>query len=243
VAVTVLDVKGGFASAVSTQLPAFATDPTAGDLIVVGVSLFNRGAATCSVSDTASNTYTRIGAITDNAIPGSTAMFYAQNVTGGSTFRVTLTNSATLGHALVAWLLRGALATAFNADNSVAVGNSTSPAPGTTTLTPPAGSMFIAMMYMGSSGATVTDPTGWNTVGSNGFTAAMKTASTQNGYSSPQFADVWSVYKISSTAENPQWSISSAVPWGAQVASFAPAASAGPTGGVIRARYRLGNAA
>ena len=183
---TILDVKNGFNNTASTQLAAFSTNPSNGDLIVVGVSVFNRAGATVAVTDTAGNTYTRVGALIDQAgMPGTIAVFYAQNITGGSTFRVTLTLGSAHGHALVAFLVSGAKAAAFNGDNISLVTSLQIPAIGPTVLTPPTQSIFFGSLYIGASGGNHQPAAGWNTVGSNGFTAAMNTAATVNQYANP----------------------------------------------------------
>lgn len=234
----ILDVQSGFNNTASTQLPAFAVNPSNGDLIVVGVSVFNRGAATVAVTDTAGNTYTRVGGpLLDNAgIPGTIALFYAQNITGGSTFRVTLTLSVLHGHAFAAFLITGAAVVAFNGDN-VSASGATSTTPillGPTTPAPPKQSIFFGSLYFAASGNAILPGAGWNVVGSNGFTAGMNTTASVNQYTNPFFASQYLIYKISTTAETATWTQTpgGSIQFLAYAASFSSGAASGGGGGV-----------
>jgi hypothetical protein len=244
-AFTLRDVKSGFNNTASNQLAAFSTTPSAGDLVVVGVAVFNRSAATIAVSDTYGSAYTRVGAIIDNAgIPGSLAIFCAQNVAGGSPCQVTLTLGSAKGHALVAWLIGAAdVAAAANGDLVSATGSVTTPVgPGPTLVTPARSSIFIGLLYYGAQGVVITKPSGWNVIGSNGFTAGMDTASRLNQYTNPYFVRLDTIYKISATTENPSWTTDagSTTPYLSLQTSFLSSAGggAGSAGGGYRSRYQ-----
>lgn len=235
-AITIKDVKGTFGQATSSQLAAFAADPTNGDLIVALVAIFNLAGATFGISDTASNAYTQIGSnVTQAGIPGTLALFYAKNITGGSGFRVTLTISASRHFAWTAWAVTGVDADPYNGDIMSAVGTTQTAAPGASAVTPAANSIHLGAMCVGST-TVPANPSGWNTTGVNGFTAGMDAAAGQEGFATN--FDIFTAYKLSGAIENPQWDLTVAgQPWAALTASFKPGVAAG--GGSSRRRRTM----
>jgi len=67
---------------------------TSGNLIVVGLTVYNAAIPTNAISDNKGNTYTKVA----EAINGSdhAAIFYAKNVTGGSSFTITSSVNGTV---------------------------------------------------------------------------------------------------------------------------------------------------
>ena len=197
-----------------TALPAFASDPQAGDTIVVGLASWDP-AAIVAPTDSAGNAYTLIGTIASPANI-TVSLWVAQNILGGAAFVVTNHQSASSSTTdAVAWLLRGVAAAAYNADwhGASAAGPPSAIASGLSTLTPPAGSLFLGVAAdAGAPG------TGWNTTGVHGFTATLAgRAAVSNGTFT-----LASAYQISSVAASAPFAAGATYGWAALVASFAP---------------------
>jgi len=221
-ALTIIDLKSQVTFSGSATPPAFSTNPAAGDLIVLCLEVNNRGAAVPTVSDNKGNTYTRLGSIVDNipVLNGSGLMFYTVVVTGGASFTITINVGASVGTAYGAWLIRGAAASPYNGDVRSATGTGTSMGPGTLPA-PPQTSIAIAFLSFGGSGYPSGGvPSGWNVVGSNGFTSGMNGQTAPSNWSAPFWADCLMIYKVTTTAETPVWTNSASVTWLSLIASF-----------------------
>lgn len=70
-----------------------ASSVTSGDLILVGVTTWNQTISTSSIHDSKGNTYTRVLEAVNSTSSDHAAIFYAKNVTGGSSFTVSSTVS------------------------------------------------------------------------------------------------------------------------------------------------------
>lgn len=220
--ISILDVKSGSGTAISRQLAAFAVNPSAGDLILVGVAMFQFGSINLP-TDTAGNTYVQIGplqqAMTSNCY---LAMFYAKNIVGGALFKVSISFNTSHAYAAVAWAVTGADLNPYNGDFVARAATGTAVGAGPSIVAPPANSLFFGITSVNIFSA-VTEAATWNVTGANGFTAAMKTAAAVPDYSSND--DIFSEYKISSSVENAQWTIGSPADWAAIQASFKPLGS------------------
>jgi len=223
-AITIVDVKSGSGQATSAQLAAFASNPVTGDTVVVGIAMFSSGTINAP-TDTAGNTYTQIGT-TQNAPSTQLYMglFYAKNITGGSTFRVTISFNASHHYAVVAWVLHGVDANPYNGDWVTHTAFSNAPNAGPSAGAPGvANSLFFGIL---NTPAVVTTGSGWNTTGANGFTAGMATAAVVADYAAHDA--IYSEYKISSVAEGANWSLNANNQWVAMQASFAPSTAPPP---------------
>lgn len=89
--------SGYHTNSTSAATAAFAANVAAGNLIVVGVSVYNNTSLTATVTDNLGNTYTQIGSFFGGGQP-MIALFYAKNVLGGAcTITVTPSASAFTG--------------------------------------------------------------------------------------------------------------------------------------------------
>lgn len=160
-------------SAGSIALPAFGVNPANGDTIVVCQAWFSStaGLTSSAPTDTAGNTYTRVGAA--DLTWGANlylAMWKAENIVGGSAFVITLhvSNSSTI--AGVARCLTAALKSAYALDGTTNQVSGTSSA--TTAASGPSGgrpnAIYIACVTDGQTDpASFTPEPGWNDRGAN----------------------------------------------------------------------------
>jgi hypothetical protein len=229
-AITILDVQQVAGSASSSyQTPAFATNPSNGDLIVVNVAIFAAGNPGCPhvPTDTAGNRYIQLGGFSKN-IQQNVWQFAAYNITGGSSFKVTLTFETAVNFVVViAWAITGIDVEPYNNDYSPNTG-ATSPAVSGTTPAPPVQSIFIGAVTDNGPNNNETDGSGWNTTGVNGFTAGMQTNARFGNFSGVN--DLYTEYKISSSAEQATWTQGANSNYVATVASFSQSGGA-PSGG------------
>lgn len=220
--ISIIDVKGASGNATSAQLAAFAADPANGDTIVVSYGCYHGPTNHLAPTDTTGmNTYTQIGTINVHSSTNAQSLWYAKNIVGGSTFRVTC-NPNNSYFACEAWVLRGVSLNPYNGDFSkfTPVVATTTVLTGATSPAPAPNSIFLAFASIGSSNV-LTDQAGWNTTGANGFTAGMLTAARINDYASN--FDNWGAYKISSTVEEGSWTgATNDTDKGGLIASFAP---------------------
>lgn len=219
---TILDVQSGQVSGASTlQLPAFATNPAVGDLIVVGESDWHSTLAklVSTPSDTYGNTYSAVGSALIVVSTERAGVYSAPVTTGGGSFRVTGNAAAGVSElAVIAWLLRESNgAPVYNNDFKFANGTSVAnPSSGTTTPAPAAGSLFLAFMANVNATA-VSDGSGWNAL-TNGFTSTMLSAARLTDNTTHQ--DLYSEWMLSSAAANGQWTevadtwVAAAMSWG-----------------------------
>ena len=86
-------VQGGKDTTVGTGV-TLPSPVTTGNLIVVGITTWGQSIPANAVTDNKGNTYTKIGEVVNAASGDHAALFYAKNVTGGSSFTVSLVASA-----------------------------------------------------------------------------------------------------------------------------------------------------
>lgn len=220
---TIVDVQSGQVStANSLQLPAFASNPVANDLIVVGYSNWNSTTRPLlTPSDTGGNTYSLVGSQLATSAAANLAVYTGPVVTGGASFRVTGNSTANTAELSVeAWLLRETAGTPiYNGDfKSNIQATTANPNTGTTTPAPGTGSLFLAFMSNLNTPA-VTDPSGWNAL-TNGFNSTMATAADLSNNTPHQ--DLFGAWKLSDVAVNAQWTEASDT-WAALALSWKPA--------------------
>jgi RHS repeat-associated protein len=95
--------SGGGGGGTSTSTPAFvqgamnsstgavtaSSAVTTGNTVIVGLTIWNTSIPSNAISDNKGNTYTKIGETINAGSTDHAALFYARNVTGGSSFTVT----------------------------------------------------------------------------------------------------------------------------------------------------------
>jgi hypothetical protein len=222
-AVTIKDVRGVAGNALTSALTAFATNPVAGDAVVVGYSIYNTASPGLAPTDTGNNTYTQIGTMNLGGTTG-VSLWLAKNIGANTGLTVTVKPNGTY-FAAVGWLLTGVSANPYNGDFGKAnSGSGTTASVATTGGTPVNGSLYLGFCSVPNS-VSLTDNAAWNAVAS-GFTSGMRADGRclENQWAS--FNDLWSEYLIGNGVQTPTWSWSGSNAWAAVVASFAPA---GPT--------------
>lgn len=95
----------GFPQTLTT--PAFASDTTSGNLIVVGAMSQSGANAIDSVTDSKSNTYTRRGQA-NSSTSINCEIWVAENITGGASHTVTATENGFLTGGVIAFEISGA---------------------------------------------------------------------------------------------------------------------------------------
>jgi hypothetical protein len=115
---------GGSGTTTSTSTPAyvqskkdsatgsatFTAAVTTGNLVVVALSIWNTTVPSSAISDNKGNTYTKAVEAINTGTTDHVALFYAQNVTGGSSFTVTSSIGGTVAiHEYSGVALTGAL--------------------------------------------------------------------------------------------------------------------------------------
>lgn len=164
-------VQGSSASS-SAPTRAMGSNVTAGNVICGYIQWTNTSATLNSVTDSLSNTYTRLHNPTDHIIVRS-AMFYAVNISGGAC-TLTFTFSAATASAQIIHEASGVDAAPF--DGSVLnaqdnIGTSADAATSTAITTTAAGDYIFGAASEWSSGGAVTQGTGFTTAG-NGNNAS-----------------------------------------------------------------------
>ena len=142
-------------SSVDSASGSFSSLPSAGNFIVVGISVFNSSAdlpAGC-VTDNQGNTYTRAvrGPVhATNTVP---AIFYAENIGSPSgTFTVTVDPSGTGNYIEFSAAEFSAMATSSSLDKTQTnEGDSATPTSGTTAATTQADELVLAVLATGNS--------------------------------------------------------------------------------------------
>lgn len=226
-AITFKDVKGGqtTSNGASQALTAFATNPAAGDLIVVFQASFfgTNPTHTAPTDNIGGNTYTQIGTVQRDSTVVEYTMWFSKLVNGGASFVVTgHQTNGTMG--LVAVLLTGNHATTpYNSDTAFQNTTGANPSSGTSVGTPPTGSIFLGAVTDGLGNNAETDGSGWNATGVNGCTAGMVTAMRQTNNTNSQ--DLYVEYKMANVGTAAVWTAASSL-YIARVASFQPAAGA-----------------
>lgn len=165
---------GGNTSGVAT----FSGTTSAGGLIIVGIVFTDGAASVSSVVDSASNTYTAVGAGLLSGAFSFSRIYYAKNVTGGTNIAVTVTINAGAFGGVIAHEVSGADTTApldqeaQNAQSAVGTGADAVTSGSDTTL---ANGEYIFGMTADESfgGPTQTTGTGFtagqNSINDNGF--------------------------------------------------------------------------
>lgn len=219
-AVGVVDVQSTFETNATTKaLPAFGTNPSNGDTVVVAYSMQNYANFTSKLvpTDNFGNTYALLSALQGGSTNGI-AVYYAENIVGGASFVVTARPNQTAENwTAVAWCITGV--SRYNGDLKSAGAGFGAIATGTSSPAPAANSIFLAFVSVRSTSAATADTgAGWNAV-SNGFTSGMATNSTNNGASA---SAVSSEYKMSSSALDATFGNPGNVAWAAIEVSFRP---------------------
>lgn len=227
-ALTIRDVQscGGAGAGAPTSalaMGAFASDPVNGDVIIVGSSVYTDAAGGQAPTDSAGNTYVRVGTAVLQSVGNPNtglALWAAYNITGGSSFVVT-DHTKNNAHAAVAWCLTGADASPYNGDWVEAHGATTSPqVVGPSTPSPAANSIMLGFHMQDASANTPTYTAGWNTTGVNGFDAGMLGRS-HNSYAGVPIT-LFSAYLLTSTVETLTWTCVISFDWAGMLASFKP---------------------
>lgn len=220
-ALTIKDTRAGSVGAADLTLTAFSTNPAVGDVIVVYYAEF--GGTGIAPTDSQGNTYTEI-ALSGG---GSTKvhMWYAKVTTAGST-QVTCKKGTWTHAAGQAWLLTGSFSTTpYNSDVFTQFATTTSALFGPTSLAQVyPGSIFLVGVSIGGTND-VGDPTGYNTEGVNGFTAAMHGADRSKKLDWSAHEDILTAYKLSSSGAAESGSFPNSTggqQWATVIASFAP---------------------
>lgn len=201
-AISILDVRGVSGNNTTFQLAAFAADPGNGDLIVVAYGQYH-ASSPLAPTDTAGNTYLQIGTTNVAASTNSQSLWYAKNITGGTNFRVTVNPNGSYC-ACQAWAITGVGPNPYNSDFSkfTPVIATTEVHSGTSNPAPSPNAIFLGFASIGATNV-LTDQSGWNTTGANGFDAGMLTRARIADYASN--FDCFGAYKIASTAQEAVW--------------------------------------
>lgn len=87
-------------SAHTTLALTFDSSATSGNLIVVSVGYYPAARSITSVTDSQGNTYTAVAAVftTDAGDPHEAQIYYAKNISGGSSFQITVTYDSSLSY-------------------------------------------------------------------------------------------------------------------------------------------------
>lgn len=233
---TVVDVQQATGSLVtSVQTPAFASSPTTGDLIVVAMSTWDNGGSGGSgasvhsaPTDTAGNTYVQIGSQIHSASGSSNqcSMWACVGATGGSTFRVTSHQTSAYA-TVIAWCVRPSTVIGSNGDVASTVAATTNANDDPTTSSAPAGdSFFLCLATAAGANNGLSEGTGWNTTGVNGFTSGMQT-NAKYGLQSATVS-LYTEYQIATSTLKGVWVDGSVFnARGVIIASFGPAGGGG----------------
>jgi hypothetical protein len=205
--ITIVDVQGYFGFSVGQPFPAFETDPSDGDSIIVAAGILQHSGFPIPESvptDNYGNTYETLGRV--EGLTGNVLyleVWLAKNIVSGPGLVVTC-NVGNRRHGAVAWCVTGVDPDPYNGDFVIR----TDPSPGSTydvgptTPDPAPNSLFLA--FLRTTNRSANDGSGWNTVDENGFTTAMQARARQDGAVSV-LSDIFSQYKIESTPQTAAW--------------------------------------
>ncbi|MEK9754280.1 MAG: hypothetical protein VW338_13885, partial [Rhodospirillaceae bacterium] len=158
----VQNAQNSSTSASSTLGITFASDTTTGNLIVVIIRWFNGTTTVDSVTDSQGNTYvsTSVGKQYNSSAQHSQQIFYAKNITGGTTPTVTVTFSgSTERRAVSIFEVQDADTTA--PEEVTTSGNGTSASHVGGNLTPAGAAILFAVDMQEWGYGSVTVPTSW----------------------------------------------------------------------------------
>lgn len=234
-AITIRDVQQGTGSSTtSAQTAAFASNPVSGEAILVSCAAWRSGAGLAVIqapTDTAGNTYIQVGSTLRHPVQTSQhlALFYAQNITGGASFRVTMHTDVAVYGVVIAWALSGVPTSGlYNNDAVSAQGSSTTVSSGPTS---PAhsltDSLFLSIATTNVNNSEVPG-TGWNLTGVNGFTSTMDAASRYGLWGT--INSNYTEYLIGAAPQTGSWTNNAGVSarsWLSLTASFGGTAAAG----------------
>jgi len=194
---------------------------TSGNLIAVGLTTWNTAIPTSSIHDNKGNTYTKVGEAKNGS--DRAAIFYAANVTGGSSFTV----SSTAGGTLSVHEYSG-VATSSPLDMfATSTGTSATPQSGNVTTTIDH-ELYFGVAWSEGSGA-------WNAT--SGY--ALRTQEQDNASHERHATEDKVVTTATSTRA--KFTISASNPWAAMIATFKPAytASSSATGTLAAGSYQI----
>lgn len=162
------DGTGG--GSTSLAFNAFVSDPVTGDTIVVMQTTAGTGTGGTAQAptDTAGNTYSQIGTDQCGTWNSSTciSMWYAWNITGGSSFVITTHWSASpTWYGQIAWVLTGTKTTGtpYNGDFVKGADSAVSASSLTTSVAPSANSLAVGGISSNCGSNTVVNGAGWTT--------------------------------------------------------------------------------
>jgi hypothetical protein len=182
----------------SLALPAFSPDPSNGDTIIVAYSTWTTtGNQLAPTDSTGANTYVQVGTEVANGKPEIISLWYAHNITGGSSFVVTGHLTANQYHTACAWLISGDFT--YNSDFK-SNGGSTNVSPFSTGVSTPAPSgvaIFLGVLCIDTSLPTASDGTGWNDTSGHGFTSTLQGRSRYTPFTT---IDIYTQYKYATGA-------------------------------------------
>ena len=190
----------------------FANPITSGNLIVVGLTIYGTAIPSNAVTDNKGNTYTKVAEAINSGTSDHAAIFYAKNVTGGSSFTIT----SSIGGTLAAHEYSG-VSTSTPFDKAA---SSTG-----TSATPTSGNVTTAIGNELYVGITWSEGTAAATAGPNFTLREQET----NNSSAERIATEDSVIGTATTTAA-TFSIPSN-PWAAAIATFKPQVMSTSTGG------------
>lgn len=205
VSIAPVSTSGGTSSAIDT---------TGQNFIAFAVSIYQGFAGNLAVSDSKINTWTKL--TPHSSTIAYSVIFYCKNPTVGTGHTFTLGSGSIAGSACISTFSGVDITSPFDVQNG-ATGSGTTLATGSVTPTN-AGSLFIAALstpdntttpYSIDSSFTITDTVSWSSGVREGCSSA---------------------YKVSSSAENPTWTVNSATnPLAAAIVAFKAATGGGTT--------------
>ena len=225
-ALTIQDVRSGNSGGTNVSsftLPTVNPPPTGSLVVVVMVSVQGSAVVHQAPTDNFSSTYTQLGStlsVTLNTLTCKLSKWICDGIpTIGFGLQVTMHTSLVATQAGVVWNISDQKigGQSYNGDIAALSGTNTAPHSGTSAPAPQGLSIFIGGHSLFNSG-TPTEASGWNAVGSNGFTSAMHTAALLSDNVVGQ--SVFSEYFIAATAQDAAWTLGASDTWVADVASF-----------------------
>jgi RHS repeat-associated protein len=218
-------VQGAVTS--TANVATFGSSVTTGDLIVVGVTDNGTSVPTNAITDNKGNTYTRAVQVENTSTDDYAAIFYAKNVTGGSSFAVTMTS--TVAGSLAVQEYSG-VATSTPLDQiATSTGASGNPTSGNVT-TAIDHELYFGLAWNGNNGATWTAGTGYT----------LRENITNNASAERLATEDKVVTTATTTAAT--FTTSSTEAFAAAIATFKPATTAGggsATGTLAAASYQV----
>jgi hypothetical protein len=215
--------NSGGAQVSSQQSGAFGSSVTGGNTLLVFCWLYNPGVTVTSVTDTAGNTYTKDAQVQDS-VGGSThadcEVWRSSNVTGGSSFKVTInaTGSAYIsGTACEVSGLTNSGPLDGSGSTSGATSLTTSQGTGNFSTTNANDLIVASLSCSGIPNGTLSDPSGYTSIGN-----------LQDGGTNEDGSAVYKIVSATLTNENPSFSWSG----GAYASAIGLAYKASAGGGV-----------